>query len=230
MKKKNKKCNLLYNKNKEYSLLEAINIILKISNTIYNNCISSIDISINFNNLNKKLNNFILKKNIKLPYSNGKKYKYLVLTDNKKDIKYIKNMGIKNVGNIKYINKIKKGWTKFDLIITIPFFMKDIIRLGKILGPKNLIPNSLLGNITNNPIKTINNFKKGKILLKMDKFKIIHCSIGRSNYSIKKIIKNIKFLLNNILILNPFNNNKNYIKSIFISSTYSPSIKIKKIW
>ncbi|XBT18582.1 MAG: hypothetical protein ABNO82_00570 [Candidatus Shikimatogenerans sp. Tder] len=110
MKNKNKKSYLLYNKNKEYSLLKAIIIILKINNTIYNNCISSIDISINFNNKNKKLNNFIFKKVIKLPYNNGKKYEYLILTNNNKDIKYIKkNMGIKYVGNIKYINKIKKG-------------------------------------------------------------------------------------------------------------------------
>lgn len=108
--------------------------------------------------------------------------------------------------------------------------MKDIIKLGKILGPKNLIPNSLLGNITNNPIKTINKIKKGKILLKMDKFKIINCSVGRSNYSIKKIKNNIEFLLNKIINMKPFNNNKDYIKSIYLSSTYTPSIKIKKIW
>ncbi|XBT18610.1 MAG: 50S ribosomal protein L1 [Candidatus Shikimatogenerans sp. Tcar] len=220
----------LYNKNKEYSLLKAINIILKIGNTIYNKCISSIDISINFYNKNKIFNNFIFKKIIELPYNNGKKYKYLILTNNKKDIKYIKNMGIKYVGGIKYINKIKKGWLNFDFIITIPFYMKNIIKLGKILGPKNLIPNALLGNITNNPINTLKKIKKGKILLKMDKFKIINCSIGRSNFSIKKIKNNIKFLLKNIINTKPFNNNKNFIKNIFLSTTYSPSIKIKKIW
>ncbi|XBT18275.1 MAG: hypothetical protein ABNO52_00635 [Candidatus Shikimatogenerans sp. Tser] len=116
------------------------------------------------------------------------------------------------------------------MIITTPYFMKYIIKLGKILGPKNLIPNNLLGNITNTPIKTIKDLKHGKILLKMDKYKIINCSIGRTNYSINIIKKNFKYILNNIINIKFLSNNINYIKNIYLTSTYSPSIKINKKW
>ncbi|XBT18288.1 MAG: hypothetical protein ABNO50_00465 [Candidatus Shikimatogenerans sp. Tduv] len=230
MKKKFKKSYLLYNKNKYYNLEKAINIIKEICNNIYNRCKSSIDLSINFNNKNNIFNKIAFKKIIKFPYKNNKIYKYLVLTNNKKDIKIIKNMGIKYVGGEEYINKIKNKWIDFNIIITIPLFMEKIVKLGNILGPKNLIPNNFLGNITNNPIDTIKELEEGKVLIKMDKYKIINCSIAKSDFSINKIKTNIIYLLNNILSTKPINNNKDYIKSIFISSTFSPSVKIKKIW
>ncbi|XCC45382.1 MAG: hypothetical protein ABUS76_00500 [Candidatus Shikimatogenerans sp. Ttur] len=116
------------------------------------------------------------------------------------------------------------------MLITIPYFMKKLIPLSTILGVKNLMPNPRLGHITDNPIYIINEIiNKGRIEYKMDKFGIINCSIARSNYNYKKIKCNMIYFLKKLLNNNNLNNNINIIKNIFISSTYSPSIKIKKI-
>ncbi|XBT18820.1 MAG: 50S ribosomal protein L1 [Candidatus Shikimatogenerans sp. AspAUS03] len=224
MKKKNKLFKSLFDKNKKYSINKAIKILLNITKNIYNKCINSIDISINI----KKKKKILIRESLMLPYFNGKKYNILILTNNLLDIKKNNRKKIvKYIGGEKYIKKIKNKWLNFNMLITTPLFMNKISNLGKILGSKNLMPNPILGNITEDPLKAAQNILKGKIEIKMDKFYIINCSVGRSNFSKDKIKKNIIYLINFILNLRIISNNKTYIKNIFLSSTYSPSIKIK---
>lgn len=197
----------------------------------------SIDIDIILNIDYQKKNNPI-RAAIPLPYGNGKRYKILALIEKEKrkdlyNIKDIKEKSLK-IGYKKYIYKIKKRLIKFDIIIATPKTMQLVSQLGKILGPKGLMPNPFLGTVTNSPQKIINEIINGKIFLKSDRYGIIHSSIGRINFTNQQLLSNIQFLINYLKRkTNNTNNTTNntlkgeLIKKIYLSSTMGTSYLIK---
>jgi large subunit ribosomal protein L1 len=208
-------------KKKLYSIQEAIFNIKKENKQID----FSIDIDIVLN-IEYKKNNIPIRIQVDLPYGNGKTYKILSIVEKEKrnEIKKTKNI---KIGFNKYIDKIKTGWTKFDILIATPKTMQVIVKLGKILGPKGLMPNPSLGTVTNNPQKIINEINRGKIFIKSDRYGIMHTSIGRIKFTNQQIIENIKYLIY-ILNMTKINTLKgNLIKKIYLSSTMGLSYRIK---
>ena len=160
-----------------------------------------------------------------MPHGTGKKIKVLVLCSTDKEDE-AKAAGADFVGLDDYIQKIKEGWTDIDIIITMPSVMPKIGALGKILGPRGLMPNPKTGTVTMDIGKAVKEVKAGKIDFKVDKTGIIHASIGRVSFTPDKIAENAKELIQNVIKLKPSSAKGTYIKSIFMSSTMSPGIKI----
>ncbi|WDE42203.1 50S ribosomal protein L1 [Candidatus Karelsulcia muelleri] len=209
-------------KNKLYSIQEAI-VHMKKENK--NKNYASIDIDLVLN-IEYKTNNIPIRIQVNLPYGNGKKYKILSMVEKEKRNEIKKNNNIK-IGFKKYIEKIQKGWTKFDILIATPKTMQSIVKLVKILGPKGLMPNTMLGTVNNNPQKIINEINRGKIFLKSDRYGIMHTSIGRINFTNTQILENLKSLLYILNMTKTQHLKGNLIKKIYISSTMGRSYRIK---
>ena len=162
---------------------------------------------------------------VSLPNGTGKSLKILALVtpDLENDAK---EAGADFVGLDDYLNKIKGGWTDVDVIITVPSVMPKLGPLGKILGPRGLMPNPKSGTVTNDVKKAVTDVKSGKIDFKVDKFGIIHVSVAKASFTPQKISENINEFLRTVLKLKPSSAKGNYFKSIFISTTMSPSIQI----
>ena len=163
---------------------------------------------------------------ISLPHYYGKQVKILAITDEISN-EEAKKLGIK-VGQTDVINEIKDGQIDFDLIITVPKFMPSLSKLGKILGPKGLMPNPKLGTVTTNIVKTINEFKKGKNQYRTDTYGNVHMKIGKISAPTNDIVENIDTLISFIKSKRPATIKGDYIKNITISSTMGPSIKLTK--
>ena len=160
-----------------------------------------------------------------LPHGTGKTVRVLVLCTPDKE-QEAKDAGADYVGLDDYIDKISKGWTDVDIIITMPQVMAKIGKLGRILGPRGLMPNPKTGTVTMEIGKAIEDVKKGKIDFKVDKYGIIHAGIGKVSFSADKIVDNANELLQTIIKLKPVAAKGTYIRSIYLSSTMSPGIEI----
>ncbi|MGX7592976.1 50S ribosomal protein L1 [Candidatus Karelsulcia muelleri] len=208
--------------NKLYSLQEAL-VKIKKENKITS--WASIDIDIVLN-IEYKTNNIPIRIPVNLPYGNGKKYKILALVEKEKRNEIKKQPNIK-IGFKKYIEKIQKGWTKFDILIATPNTMKALVKLGKFLCPKGLMPTPILGTVNNNPQQLIHEINLGKILIKSDRYGIMHASIGRINFTNTQLMENFKSLIY-ILNMTKIQHLKgNFIKKIYISSTMGLSYRIQ---
>jgi large subunit ribosomal protein L1 len=162
---------------------------------------------------------------VTLPHGTGKTVRVLVLcTPDKED--EAKQAGADFVGLDEYIDKIKGGWTDVDVIITMPSVMAKVGGLGKILGPRGLMPNPKTGTVTMEVGKAVKEVKAGKIDFKVDKFGIIHSSVGKVSFDRDKIVDNAKELIGTILKLKPASAKGTYVKSIYMSSTMSPSVQV----
>jgi large subunit ribosomal protein L1 len=161
-----------------------------------------------------------------LPHGTGKKLTVLALCTPEKEDE-AKKSGADYIGLDKFIKKIEGGWTDVDVIITMPTLMAKLGKLGKVLGPRGLMPNPKSGTVTNDIGKAIKDVKAGKIDFKVDKFGIIHASIGKVSFDSKKINENAQELLNFIVKLRPSSAKGIYVKSVSLSSTMSSSIKIE---
>jgi large subunit ribosomal protein L1 len=227
MKKLTKNKKNIYNKfdiNKIYDLSEAFNIIKKI--TLYSSKFNtSIDVSINLGIDPKQINQMIRGGVANLPHGTGKKIRILAIVPVDKENE-AKIFGADYFGSDIFFDKIKNGWLDFDVIVTTPIMMIQIGKLGKILGPIGLMPNPKYGNVTLEIGKAIKEIKSGKINLKTDRYGIIHTSIGKSDFTEKQLIENFVELINRLLDLKPPTSKGIYLKSIYISGTMSPSIKI----
>ena len=210
-----------YDKNNIYSLTDAANILKQISFTKFD---ASVDVDIRLGVDPRKANQMV-RGIVTLPHGTGKKIKVLVLCSTDKEDE-AKAAGADFVGLDDYIQKIKEGWTDIDIIITMPSVMPKIGALGKILGPRGLMPNPKTGTVTMDIGKAVKEVKAGKIDFKVDKTGIIHASIGRVSFTPDKIAENAKELIQNVIKLKPSSAKGTYIKSIFMSSTMSPGIKI----
>lgn len=219
--KKIKEAYKKYDKNKIYSISEASVLIKVIASLV--NFKSSIDIAIRLL-VDPKKPNQMIRGSVNFPHAVGKKIKILALVGADKKEEAIK-AGCDYIGN-EYIEKINHGWTDIDVIITTPMMMPTLAKLGKILGPKGLMPNPKNGTVTLDIGKNIQEIKRGRTNLKVDRYGIINVSIGNIILSSDQIKENIVELIKVINLLKPPFLKGNYIKSIFISGTMSPSIKI----
>jgi len=219
--KKRKEALKAYDINKTYSLAEASEIVKKISNTKFD---SSVDIDVRLGVDPRKANQMV-RGSVTLPHGTGKELKVLVLcTPDKED--EAKGAGADYVGLEEYIDKIKGGWTDVDVIITMPSVMAKVGALGKILGPRGLMPNPKTGTVTMDVGKAVKEAKAGKIDFKVDKYGIIHSSVGKVSFNKEKITENASEVIQTIIKLKPTAAKGTYIKSIYMSSTMSTGIKI----
>jgi large subunit ribosomal protein L1 len=210
-----------YDKDLLYSLEDASKIIKDFPKLKFD---SSIDIAVNLGVDPKKADQNI-RGVVTLPNGTGKDVKVLALvTPDKED--EAKNAGADLVGLDEYIKKIKDGWTEVDVIITMPSIMGKLGPLGRILGPRGLMPNPKTGTVTMNIGKAIEDVKAGKIDFKVDKNGVIHVSIGKVSFDAKKIFENALEVINHIIKIKPSSSKGLYLKSISMSSTMSPGIKI----
>jgi large subunit ribosomal protein L1 len=162
---------------------------------------------------------------VTLPHGTGKQIRVLVLCTPEKE-EEAKTAGADYVGLDNYIDKIQNGWTDIDVIITMPAVMGKIGKLGKVLGPRGLMPNPKSGTVTMEIGKAVKEVKQGKIDFKVDKAGIVHTSVGKVSFSADKIAENAREFLHTLVKLKPASAKGSYIRSIFISSTMSPGIKI----
>ena len=162
---------------------------------------------------------------VTLPHGTGKVVRVLVLcTPDKED--EAKAAGADYVGLDEYVDKIKKGWTDVDVIITMPSVMPKIGALGKILGPRGLMPNPKAGTVTMEIGKAVADVKAGKIDFKVDKFGIIHSGIGKVSFDANKLVENTREMMSTIIKLKPTAAKGTYVKSIYLSSTMSPGVQV----
>ena len=208
-------------KTKVYSLDEASALIKEVSTTKFD---ASVDLAVRLGVDPKKANEMV-RGVVSLPHGTGKSLKLLALvTPDKED--EAKKAGADLVGLDDYIEKIKKGWVDVDVIVTMPSVMGKLGPLGKVLGPRGLMPNPKTGTVTMDIAKAVTDIKAGKIDFKVDKTGIIHASIGKVSFSADKIFDNADELIKTIEKIKPSTSKGTYIKSIFMSSTMSQGISI----
>jgi large subunit ribosomal protein L1 len=210
-----------YDANKVYPLQEAAKIVKEISFTKFD---SSVDLSIRLGVDPRKANQMV-RGIVTLPHGTGKTVKVLVLCTPDKEAE-AKEAGADYVGLDDYIQKIQEGWVDIDIVITMPSVMAKVGKLGKILGPRNLMPNPKTGTVTNDIGKAVKEVKAGKIDFKVDKAGIIHASVGKVSFDANKIHDNAHEVLTTIAKLKPASAKGTYFRSVCLSSTMSPGIKI----
>lgn len=206
---------------KLYNLDEACSLLKDITTTKFD---ASVDLAVRLGVDPKKANEMV-RGVVSLPNGTGKDMKVLALVSPDKE-EEAKNAGADFVGLDEYIDKIKGGWTDVDVIVTMPSVMGKLGPLGRILGPRGLMPNPKTGTVTMDVGKAVSDVKAGKIDFKVDKAGIIHASIGKVSFSADKIVGNANELLQTLLKMKPTSSKGTYIKSIYISSTMSPSLAI----
>ena len=206
---------------KTYTLREASTLVKEITFTKFD---ASVDLAIRLG-VDPKKSTEMVRGVVALPHGTGKKVKVLALVTPDKETE-AKEAGADFVGLEEYLKKIKDGWTDIDIIVTMPSIMGKLGPLGKILGPRGLMPNPKTGTVTMNVKKAISDIKGGKIDFKVDKTGIVHASIGKASFSAEKIFENADELLKTILKIKPSTSKGTYIKSIFMSTTMSPGISI----
>ena len=208
-------------KSKFYSLNEASSLVKEISNSNFD---ASVDIAVRLGVDPKKANQMV-RGVVSLPNGTGKDVKVLALVTPDKE-QEAKDAGADYVGLNEYLDKIKSGWTDVDVIITMPSVMGKLGPLGRVLGPRGLMPNPKTGTVTMDIAKAVSEVKAGKIDFKVDKTGIVHAAIGKVSFSADKIEENAKELLSTLMKLKPTASKGVYVKSIFMSSTMSPSIAV----
>ncbi len=219
--KKRKEALAKFDKNSTYSLSEAIKVVKQITNTAFD---SSVDVDVRLGVDPRKANQMV-RGTVMLPHGTGKVVRVLVLCTPDKEAE-AKAAGADYYGLDEYIQKIKEGWTDVDVVITMPSIMPKVGALGKILGPRGLMPNPKTGTVTMEVGKAVTEAKAGKIDFKVDKFGIIHAAIGKVSFDETKLVDNAKELLQTIIKLKPAAAKGTYMKSLFMSSTMSPGIRV----
>ena len=219
--KKRKVANAKIEKDKIYSLKEASTLVKEINTTKFD---SSVDLHIRLGVDPKKADQAV-RGTVSLPHGTGRTKKVLVLCTPDKE-EAARAAGADYVGLDEYITKIEGGWTDVDVIVATPSVMPKIGRLGKVLGPRNLMPNPKTGTVTNDVAAAVNDVKGGKISFKVDKVGIIHASIGRVSFSSDKIEANSQELINTVMKLKPSSSKGTYLKGLSMASTMSPGIVI----
>ena len=208
-------------KDKQYTISEAAGLVKEMTSTKFD---SSVDIDVRLGVDPRKANQMV-RGVVTLPHGTGKDVKVLVLCTPEK-VDEAKEAGADYVGLDDYIEKIEKGWTDMDVIITMPPVMAKIGKLGRVLGPRGLMPNPKSGTVTMEIGKAVQDVKMGKIDFKVDKYGIVHTSIGKVSFTPEKIADNAREFINTIIKLKPTAAKGTYIKSIYLSSTMSPGVKL----
>jgi large subunit ribosomal protein L1 len=204
-----------------YTVAEASALIKDITNTNFD---PSVDLAIRLNVDPRKANQMV-RGVVTLPHGTGKDVKVLALVTPDKEAEALE-AGADFVGLDEYLEKIKGGWTDVDVIVTMPSVMGKLGPLGRVLGPRGLMPNPKTGTVTMDVAKAVSDVKSGKIDFKVDKTGIVHAAVGKASFDAEKIAGNARELLTTIVKLKPQGSKGVYIKSIFMSSTMSPSVEI----
>lgn len=207
---------------KQYPIEEAAQLVKDITKTKFD---ASVDIDVRLGVDPRKANQMV-RGVVTLPHGTGKETRVLVLCTPDKE-EEAKAAGADHVGLDEYIDKIKEGWTDVDVIITMPSVMAKVGALGRILGPRGLMPNPKSGTVTMDIAKAVSEVKAGKIDFKVDKYGIIHSTVGKVSFSPDKLTENVREFVGNIIKLKPSAAKGTYIKSIALSSTMSPGIRIE---
>ncbi|MCA4900526.1 MAG: 50S ribosomal protein L1 [Bacteroidota bacterium] len=210
-----------YNADKVYTLDEASKLVKDITFTKFD---ASVDVDIRLG-VDPKKSDQMVRGVVSLPHGLGKTVRVLVLCTPDK-AQEAKDAGAEHVGLDEYIQKIEGGWTDIDVIITTPTVMAKVGRLGKVLGPRGLMPNPKSGTVTLEVGKAVKEVKAGKVDFKIDKQGIIHASIGKASFSADKIKDNAAELIQAVVKLKPSSSKGTYLRSIALSSTMSPGIKV----
>lgn len=220
--KKRKAALAKYDINKAYPLVDAAKILKEISNTKFD---SSVELNVRLG-IDVKQANQMVRGTVSLPHGTGKNVRVLVLCGPDKE-EEAKAAGADHVGLDEFINKIKAGWTDVDVVIATPAVMGKVGGLGKILGPRGLMPNPKIGTVTMDVGKAVKESKAGKIEYKADKDGIVHVSVGKVSFDGQKIAENANEFIQTIVKAKPAAAKGAYIRSMFMSSTMSPSIQIE---
>ena len=210
-----------FDKSKSYSLSEAVNIVKQITYTKFD---ASVDLNIRLGVDPRKANQMV-RGSVTLPHGTGKVVRVLVLCNPDKAQEAL-DAGADYVGLDEYIQKIKDGWTDIDIVITTPNIMPKVGALGRILGPRGLMPNPKTGTVTMEVGKAVQEVKAGKIDFKVDKYGIINAGVAKVSFSPEQIFDNAKELIQAVIKLKPAAAKGTYMKSVFISSTMSPGVQI----
>jgi len=219
--KKQKDAAAKFDAAKSYNLSEASSIVRDTSSTNFD---ASVDIAIRLGVDPRKANQMV-RGVVSLPHGTGKEVRVLVLCTPDKE-EEAKAAGADHVGLDEYVEKIKGGWTDVDVIITMPSCMGKLGPLGRILGPRGLMPNPKTGTVTMDVAKAVNEVKSGKIDFKVDKYGIVHASVAKASFDASKIADNADELIQTIVKLKPSSAKGSYIKSIVMSSTMGVGVKI----
>lgn len=219
--KKQKDAAAKYDREKTYSVSEASKILKEITNVKFD---ASVDVAVRLGVDPRKANQMV-RGTVALPHGTGRDVKVLVLCTPDKEAE-AKEAGADYVGLDDYIEKIKQGWTDVDVIITMPSVMGKVGALGRVLGPRGLMPNPKTGTVTMEVGKAVKEVKAGKIDFKVDKTGIVHATVAKVSFEADKISDNVNEILQTIVKLKPSSAKGAYIKSIYLSSTMSPSIQV----
>lgn len=221
MTKKKKEALAKVDKNKLYSIQDASSLVKEITNVKFD---ASVDIAVRLGVDPRKANQMV-RGVVTLPHGTGKDVKVLALVTPDKE-EEAKAAGADHVGLDEYLTKIKNGWTDVDVIITMPSVMGKLGPLGRVLGPRGLMPNPKTGTVTMDVAKAVKEVKAGKIDFKVDKTGIVHAAIGKASFAPEKIAGNAQEILQTLVKLKPTAAKGTYIKSIHMSSTMSPSVAV----
>lgn len=209
--------------NREYNLEEAVRLL---KNNSFAKFDESIDIAVRLG-VNPKYPDQMVRGTVVLPHGTGKKRKVLVIASGEK-IKEAEEAGADYVGGEEMIEKIQGGWLDFDVVIATPDMMRSVSKLGKILGPKGLMPNPKSGTVTFDIKKAVEEVKRGKVEFRVDKNGIVHSAVGKISFPEEKIIENIKAFMDAVISAKPPGAKGKYIRSVYLSTTMSPSVKISE--
>jgi large subunit ribosomal protein L1 len=221
--KRMKTLNEKFDKNIEHSLAEAIDTLKKSSNVKF---VESLDCAVKLG-VDPRHADQMVRGTVSLPHGTGKEVKVLVVAKGAK-IQEALEAGADHAGYEDYLEKIKSGWADVDVIIAAPDVMADLGKLGKILGPKGLMPNPKSGTVTPDVAKAVKEVKAGKIEFRVDKTGIVHVSVGKLSFETEKLVENARSFLGTIVKLKPATAKGQYIKSVYLSSTMGPGLKINK--
>ena len=219
--KKQKEVRAKIESDKTYSLAEASSLVKEISKVNFD---PSVDLAVRLNVDPRKANQMV-RGVVTLPHGTGKDIKVLALVTPDKEAE-AKEAGADYVGLDEYLEKIKGGWTDVDVIVTMPSVMGKLGPLGRVLGPRGLMPNPKTGTVTMDIAKAVSDVKAGKIDFRVDKTGIVHAAVGKASFDADKIASNARELITTLVKLKPVASKGVYIKSIYMSSTMSPSIEV----
>tara|TARA_A100001011_G_scaffold193652_1_gene202121 strand:+ start:1405 stop:2097 length:693 start_codon:yes stop_codon:yes gene_type:complete len=209
--------------NKDYSLDQALDFLASASNTKFD---QTVDLSINLG-VDPRHADQVIRGTVSLPHGTGKNVKVLVIAKGDK-VDEALSSGADHAGDKEYLDKIKGGWTDVDIIISTPDMMAEVGKLGRILGPKKLMPNPKSGTVTADVKNAVSEVKKGKIEYRVDKNGIIHTIIGKSSFDKSKLLDNCNAIMGSIIKAKPSSLKGVYLKKITLSSTMGPGIKLDK--
>lgn len=221
--KKQKEISKEFNPKKEYKIAEAVSVLKKFAKAKFD---ESVDIAINLG-VDPKHADQVVRGTVSLPNGTGKTVRVLVIAKPEKQDE-ARDAGADHVGFEDYLKKIQEGWTDIDVIIATPDSMSELGKLGKVLGPRGLMPNPKSGTVTMNVGQAVKEVKAGKIDFRVDKNGTVHSAIGKASFDEAKIVENISTFINMIVKLKPAAAKGTYIKGITLSSTMGPGIKIDK--